>query len=124
MKPRGRWTFTFRYAAAGIWYSIRTQRNMMVHVAVALVAIIAAVLFQLPLISWAILLLVCAVVIGLELINTAIETVVDLITEEYHPLAKIVKDTAAGAVLIAAVLAVIIGCLIFYEPIKQFFGWV
>lgn len=123
MKPRGRWKFTFRYAAAGIVYGIRTQRNMKVHVAVMLLVCAAGIFFHLPALSWALLFLTFALVIGLELVNTALETVVDLVTEEWHPLAKIAKDTAAGAVLIAAFFSVLIGIALFCDPVFRYFGW-
>ena len=63
--------------------------------------------------EWCICLLLFGMVISLELVNTAVEAVVDLVTEERKPLAKIAKDTAAGAVLFTAIMAVIIGCIIF-----------
>ncbi|GGA20488.1 diacylglycerol kinase family protein [Paenibacillus physcomitrellae] len=123
MKPRPRWKFTFRYAAAGIWYALRTQRNMKVHLAMAILVTAGAIVFHLPPMSWVLLLLTISSVIGLELVNTALETVVDLVTEEWHPLAKIAKDTAAGAVLIAAFFSVVIGIVLFYSPVCAYFGW-
>lgn len=123
MEPRGRWKFTFRFAAAGIIYGIRTQRNMKVHVTIMLLVIAAGIFFQLPVQSWALLFLTFALVIGLELVNTALETVVDLVTEEWHPLAKIAKDTAAGAVLVAAFFSVLIGIALFCGPVFRYFGW-
>ncbi|WP_223067139.1 diacylglycerol kinase family protein [Paenibacillus caui] len=122
MKPKARWKSTFRYAAAGIWYSIRTQRNMRVHLSAALLVFAAAAFFRLPPQSWVVLLLAIALVIGLELVNTAIESVVDLVTEEWHPLAKAAKDAAAGAVLIAALFSVLIGIVLFYHPVLSYFG--
>jgi undecaprenol kinase len=123
MKPRPRWKFTFRYAAAGIWYAVRTQRNMKMHLALAVAVVAAGVFFRISTISWAILLLTLSSVIALELINTALETVVDLVTDEWHPLAKIAKDTAAGAVLIAAFFAVLVGIVLFYTPVCVYFNW-
>ncbi|WP_138493264.1 diacylglycerol kinase family protein [Paenibacillus pinistramenti] len=123
MKPRPRWKFTFRYAAAGIWYAVRTQRNMKAHLAVAIAVTAGAAFFRLPVLSWVLLLLTISSVIALELVNTALETVVDLVTDDWHPLAKIAKDTAAGAVLVAASFAVLIGMILFYSPVCDYFGW-
>ncbi|GIP20529.1 hypothetical protein J22TS3_08040 [Paenibacillus sp. J22TS3] len=77
----------------------------------------AAAFFHLSAVKWAILLLTIAVVIAAELINTAVESVVDLTSPEQHPLAKAAKDTAAGAVLVCAIFAVIIGIVLFYDPV-------
>ena len=71
--------------------------------------------------EWCICLLLFALVISLELVNTAVEAVVDLVTEERKPLAKIAKDTAAGAVLFASLAAVIIGCIIFIPYLADLF---
>lgn len=70
--------------------------------------------------EWCICLTLFGLVMALELVNTSIEAVVDLVTEERKPLAKIAKDTAAGAVLIAAIMAAIIGCVIFVPKVMQF----
>ena len=101
-------TKSFGYAFEGILTGIRQERNMKIHC----VAIILA-LFQITAVEWCICLLLFALVAGLELVNTAVEAVVDLVTEEKKPLAKKAKDTAAGAVLFAAVISVFIGCIIF-----------
>ena len=78
--------------------------------------------FGLTAMEWCICLLLFALVASLELVNTAVEAVVDLVTEEKKPLAKIAKDTAAGAVLFAAIISVIIGCIIFLPYLLKLFG--
>ena len=78
------------------------------------------IIFQLSVTEWCICLTLFGLVMALELVNTSIEAVVDLVTEERKPLAKIAKDTAAGAVLIAAIMAAIIGCVIFVPKVMQF----
>ncbi|MMZ63705.1 Undecaprenol kinase [compost metagenome] len=83
---------------------------------------LAALFFDLPLRDIALLLLVIGFVFSAELFNTAIEAVVDLVTPEWHSLAKMAKDAAAGAVLIAACFAVLIGIVLFYEPVVAWFG--
>lgn len=86
---------------------------MKIHVAVTLLVIIAGFVLGLSITEWCICLGMFGLVMALELVNTAVEAVVDLVTAERHPLAKIAKDTAAGAVLIAAIMAAVIGLLIF-----------
>lgn len=78
-------------------------------------------MLQLDLIRWLFLLLAVGLVITAELINTAIEAVVDLVSPQVHAYAQIAKDTAAGAVLVTAIMAVGIGIAVFYEPIR---GWI
>ncbi len=108
---------SFVYAAAGLGYTMRTQRNMRVHVAIAVVAAIVGVFLRISLIAFAILALTIATVLVAEMFNTVIEACLDIVTPEYHPLAKIAKDVAAGAVLISSILAVVIGLLLFLPPI-------
>lgn len=86
---------------------------MKIHVAVTLLVISAGFILGLSVTEWCICLGLFGLVMALELVNTAVEAVVDLVTAERHPLAKIAKDTAAGAVLIAAIMAAVIGLLIF-----------
>ena len=111
---------SFGYAFAGIWTGIRKERNMKIHCTALLLVVIAGMIVQLTVTEWCICIILCALVMSLELVNTAVEAVVDLVTEEKKPLAKIAKDTAAGAVLIAAIASVIIGLLIFVPHIA---GW-
>ena len=103
---------SFRHAFAGWWYVLCTQHNAWIH-AVASVAILA-VAFWLGLerLEWAILVLVIALVWVAEFVNTAVETLVDLLSPEIHPLAKTAKDIAAASVLIAALTAVVVGILV------------
>ena len=113
-------TESFGYAFEGIWTGIRNERNMKIHCAAIIFVTLAGTLFQISATQWCICLLLFGLVAALELVNTAIEAVVDLVTEEKKPLAKTAKDTAAGAVLIAAIASVIIGLLIFVPHIA---GW-
>ncbi|WP_178023160.1 diacylglycerol kinase family protein [uncultured Paenibacillus sp.] len=122
MKPSRRWSSSFRYAVEGIAASFKTQRHLRFHCAAAVIVIAAAIALSLPVRDVALLLLVIALVISLELVNTAIEAVVDLAAPEWHRLGKIAKDAAAGAVLVAAVFAVAIGILIFYDPVMRWLG--
>ena len=101
-----------RCAFHGIWEALRTQRNMRIHLAVALVVVLAAIVLQLALWEWAIIALTIASVFAAELLNTVVEATIDLITDRYHPLAKRAKDIAAGSVLVTVIGSVVTGLLI------------
>ena len=111
---------SFGYAFAGIFAVVTKERNMKIHCAAVVCVVIAGLVFHISPIEWCICLTLFGLVMALELVNTSIEAVVDLVTEERKPLAKIAKDTAAGAVLIAAIMAAIIGCVIFVPKVLQF----
>lgn len=108
---------SFRHAFAGWWYVLRTQRNAWIH-AVASVAVLAIALWlRLGGTDWAILILTIALVWVAEFVNTAVEAIVDLLSPNIHPLAKIAKDVAAAAVLIAALASVVVGLLVLGPPL-------
>lgn len=108
---------SFVYAFAGWRYVLRSQPNIWIHgAATAAVAVLAAWL-RLPRHDWAILILAFMAVWMAEFVNTAIEAVIDLVSPEYHPLAKVAKDVAAAAVLVGAFGAVFIGLLILGPPL-------
>ena len=104
---------SFEFPIKGLKYAYRNEQNLAVDVGIALIVCIFGFLFQINKYEWAILVLTIGLVISCELINTAIEAVVDLVTEEYHPLARVAKDTSAAAVFIFAIVAVIVGIIIF-----------
>lgn len=100
---------SFRYAWAGVRYGFKTQRNFRIHCLMAVVAIGCGVYLHATSVEMAVITLTCAMVMVLELLNTALESVVDLtVGKTYHHLAKIAKDCAAGAVLISAICAVLV----------------
>lgn len=110
---------SFRYAFQGWGYVMRTQRNAWIHSTIATVVFLVGLWLKLSLQEWAIIVLTAAFVFSAEFINTAIEAVVDLATEDHHPLAKIGKDVGAAAVLVAALAAVLVGLLILGPPLLQ-----
>jgi len=114
---------SFRHAFAGLAHALRTQRNARIHVLVAVAVILLGVALGIESIKWAMILLTIGFVFVAELFNTVVEAVIDLVTEEYRPLAKTAKDVAAGAVLIAAVTAVIVGVLLLGTPLMARLGW-
>lgn len=107
----------FKYAIEGILYCICYERNMKIHMIAALLA--GGLAWWLKLDRYEILILVITVasVLVTEMINTVIETIVDMISPELHPLAKIAKDVAAGAVLITAIASLFIGYILFFDKI-------
>ena len=100
-------TFSFKYAFEGIITTIKEERNMFIHFLIAIIVVITGIYVRLSLNEWLICLLLFALVFSLELINTAIENTVDLVTTKKNKKAKLAKDAAAGAVLIAAILQVL-----------------
>jgi diacylglycerol kinase len=108
---------SFRFAFAGLWYALRTQRNVRVHLLIAAAVVALGLWLGLSPDRWALLTLTIGFVLISEAFNTAIETLVDLVSPDYHPLAKVVKDVMAGAVLLAAIASVIVGLLVLGPPL-------
>ena len=106
------------YALSGIAYAWRTQRNLRIQAAIALIAAIVFVALRLPPLGLAILALTFAFVLAMEVMNTALEALVDLASPQVHPLAKAAKDAAAGAVLISAGAAVLVGALLLWHALS------
>jgi diacylglycerol kinase (ATP) len=105
--------YSFGYAFRGIAYFICTQPNAWIHL-IAMVVVICLGFYQkLNLTEWVLIVLAVGLVLSAEAFNTAVEKLTDLVSPEYHPIAGIVKDIAAGAVLITAIAAAVIGVLIF-----------
>jgi diacylglycerol kinase (ATP) len=104
---------SFNYAAEGVIHALRTQRNLWIHFMLAAAVLVAAVAFGVSRLELMVLLLAITFVLVAELVNTAIEAAVDVASTSFDPMAKLAKDIAAGAVLIAAVNAVAVGYLVF-----------
>ena len=102
----------FACAGAGIAFAFRTQRNMKIHALIAAIAVALGFAFSIDAASWLAIIVCIALVIALECVNTAIESVVDLVSPDYHDLAKHAKDCAAGAVYIAAIAAVAVEAVV------------
>jgi len=108
---------SFSHAFEGLVHSVRYQRNMRIHLCVALLMIIACIFIQLTRTELVIVVVTISLVFITEMLNTALEAVVDIITDEFDPRAKIAKDVAAGAVLVAAVNALVVAYLIFVDKV-------
>lgn len=107
----------FEHAFRGWWHVLQTQHNAWIHSVVAAVIVAVGLWLGLPPRDWAVIILTIAMVFTAEFINTAIEAVVDLASPVHHPLAKVGKDVGAGAVLVAALAAALVGLLILGPPL-------
>lgn len=121
MKKEKKLMNSFKYAFEGIFTALKTERNIKIHIIIMILVIIFGIILKINKIEWIICIILFGFVISLELINTSIENTVDLITIEKNQKAKIAKDVAAGAVLIAAIISAIIGLIIFVPKIISLF---
>jgi diacylglycerol kinase len=117
----GRW-FSLRAALHGAWHTLRTQPNAWIEVAALIVVAAAALWFRIAPIEWALLALTVFLVLALEAVNTAIEAVVDLVSPGYHPLARVAKDAAAGALVFAVIASVVVAAAIFGPRLVALFS--
>jgi undecaprenol kinase len=108
---------SFSFAFAGIKSAVKKERNLQIHLVISVAVIFLGLIFAISRLEWIMVLFAIGGMLSLELMNTAVERVVDLATKDYHPLAKQAKDIAAGAVFIYAALSVIIGAIIFLPKI-------
>jgi diacylglycerol kinase (ATP) len=111
---------SFNYAIEGIIYSIRTQRNMKIHMVAAIAVLVATFFYDLSKIELLIITITISLVIVAEMINTAVECAIDATTNFYHPLVKIAKNVAAGAVLVTAINSALVGYVIFWDRLTPF----
>jgi diacylglycerol kinase (ATP) len=108
---------SFRHAFAGWWYMLRTQRNAWIHAVLSTGAFALGLWLGLGRLEWALIVLTIALVWMAEFVNTSLEAVVDLASPDLHPLAKVGKDVAAAAVLVAALTAIVVGLLVMGPPL-------
>ncbi|WP_377888441.1 diacylglycerol kinase family protein [Alkalihalobacillus sp. R86527] len=108
---------SFKYAFQGFVYLVRNEQNFLFHIIVGTIVVIMAFVLHFSVVKMSILLCVIGIMLSIEALNTGIERVVDLVTEEEHPMAKVAKDVSAAAVFLFAIISVIIGFLLFFEPI-------
>ncbi len=104
---------SFGNAFAGIGYFVGNDRNGKIHVAITLTVLAAGLAFKIVVVEWMLILLCIALVIGLEMLNSALEKLCDIVEPNYHATVKVIKDVSAGAVILAAIVSIIIGILIF-----------
>ena len=104
---------SFKYAFMGIFSSMKTERNLKIHISIMILVILFGLIFQISAFEWILCIVCFGIVISGELFNTAIETVVDMVRPEYNEKAKLAKDISAGGVLVLAIASAIIGFIIF-----------
>lgn len=117
-------SLSFKYAFNGLSYAIRTQKNAQFHLFATVVVVLLGLFFRVSNFEFCLLFLCISFVWVVELINTALEKTVDLCSPNYHPLAKVIKDLAAGAVLISSFFAAIIGIIIFLPYFVRLFRFI
>ena len=124
LKKQGKSSFneSLGHALDGIEYTINHERNFKIELFFAIAVTIMSFILKVSIIEWGVLVLVISMVLALEMINTAIERCVDLVTKEYKELAKNAKDIAAGAVLVMSMFSVVIGIIIFLPKIMKLLG--
>ena len=115
---------SFKYAFNGFKLTFKNEQNMVIHIIVATIVTICGFIFKISLIEWCICLSLFALVIGAELMNTALENTVDLISKEKSMNAKVAKDTSAAFVLTFAILSIIIGLIIFVLLLKNHISFI
>lgn len=111
---------SFNYAVAGIIYTLKTQKNMRIHFSAMVLILVLSLFFNFSKLELLSLFFAISLVIIAEMINTAVEKTVDMVTKEFHPLAKIAKNVAAGAVLVAALNSIMVGYLLFFDRVNPF----
>lgn len=107
---------SFKFAIRGIIYCINNERNMRIHTVAATYVLVFSPFFQLSPIKYTVLFLTIAIVISSEMLNTAVEEITDMSSENYNAMARISKDVAAGAVFVCALFSLFIGIVIFWQP--------
>lgn len=118
----GRHRITFKHALSGVRYSLKTQSCFSVHIPVAMLVIFLGIFLKITYIEWLMLIFTIILVLASEMMNTAIESVTDLVTSEYRVEAKIAKDVSAGMVLVTAIGSAVVGLLIFGPKLINLFG--
>ena len=119
LPPQGSLRWSFTWAFEGIVYVLRTQRNMQIHVAAAVVVLVLGLLLDFSRLELAAIVGAISLVLVAEMMNTAVEAAIDAVVTSYHPLVKIAKDVAAGAVLVATVNALAIAYFVFYDHLTD-----
>ncbi len=112
---------SFNFAIEGLISALKNEKHMKVHILAAIIIVILAIVINASKVEILIISLSVSFVVITELVNTAVEAIVDLVSPERHPLAKLAKDVAAGAVLVAAINALCVGYLLFYDKLLDIF---
>lgn len=119
--PLRKWLISANHAIEGILYAAKTQRHMRYHLYAAIILLIVSFVLGVSGTEFVVLITLAVFVISVEMLNTAVEIITDILFKEYDQRAKIIKDTAAGAVLITAMGAALIGYIVLFGPVKEYF---
>lgn len=111
---------SFKYSIDGLKYAYKFEQSMTIHVLMTFLVIAMGAFFRISVAEWAVALILIGIILATELINTALEAVVDLVSPDFHPLAKVAKDCASAAVFVYSVIAAIIGFIVFIPYIYNF----
>jgi diacylglycerol kinase len=114
---------SFKYSVEGLDYAYKNEQSLLIHFLVAALVIFMGFFFHISVTEWLFCVCMFGIVMGAELLNTAIEAVVDMVMPDIHPLAKIAKDTASAAVFILAIMTAIVGLTIFLPKVFNLLGW-
>lgn len=117
-----RLTSSFKFAFSGIKEALKSEPNLKIHFLLAFSALVLAYILKFPLVEWAILVMTIGLVLVLELVNTSLEAIVDLVSPEVKEKARVAKDVAAAGVLISAIVATLIGAFLFLPKILDLFN--
>ena len=113
---------TIKNALEGILYTFNTEMNFRVHLLATVIVLLACIILEVSTFEIIVCLMLIGLVIAFELVNTVVEVIVDMVEPKYNPLAKVAKDTAAGAVLVMAIISALIGIIIFLPKVLTFIG--
>jgi len=116
-----RFLHSFKFSFEGIKYAVYNEVNIFVMIIMAIIAIVLGIMLKISYVECLVVVLLIGVILSLELVNTSVEAVVDLVTSDKKPLAKVAKDCASGAVSIMSVVAVILGLMIYLPKIIELF---
>lgn len=108
---------SFRYAASGLIFCVKTQQNFRIHLLVAIIAVMGGLCLHIGQLQWIAITICISTVLAAELMNTAIEKICDHINPSHHPQIKVIKDVAAGAVLVITIMSLVTGLLIIVPAI-------
>ena len=114
-----RFVRSFRYSFDGLAYAAQKEQSIIVMLVCIILTLVFGFILQISILEWFFIFVCFGLVLGTELLNTAIEATIDLISPSYHPLAKVAKDTASASVFIYSLIAFIIGCLVFIPKIVE-----
>lgn len=112
---------SFKYSVEGLKYAYKNEQSMYIHFIVTIISIALGIIFRISNFEWIITIFLLSTTASLELLNTAIEAVVDMVTEKYHPLAKVAKDTASASVFVTSMLGFVAGLIIYIPKILSLF---